>query len=117
MNRTLELVLAGLLVLIVGLATLARRFPHIGWLHAFRRAFPQPSASQRATMRRRADFHAGIQLILMGLVLPLGYVALTVMFFNDFTRTGIALVAAASLALIVLGGLAIRHSRRTGREE
>jgi len=48
----------------------------------------------------------------MGLGLPMGYVALTVMFFNDFTPTGIALVAVCSILLIGLGITAIWRNRR-----
>jgi hypothetical protein len=112
MNDRIQLVLAGLLALVFGLSRLARRHPHVAWLQGFRDVFPQPSEAQRAMMRRRADFYAGVQLILMGVALPLVYWAATVMFFNDFTAKAITLVLAGSVLCIGLGIAAIWRSRR-----
>lgn len=84
MPRTLQLVLAGTLLLVFGLSALSRRFPHVRWLQAFRYERPQLTEKQRERWRRRGMIHSGIELILMGLVLPMGYAALTVMMFNDF---------------------------------
>jgi hypothetical protein len=63
-------------------------------------------------MRRRADFYAGAELILMGVALPLLYGAATVMFFNDFTTKGVTLALAGSFLCIGLGVTAIWRSRR-----
>jgi hypothetical protein len=62
-------------------------------------------------MRRRANVQAGLEMVLMGLSLPLLYLAATVMFFHDFTTTGMVLVAAGSLLLIGLGFAAVWRSR------
>ena len=83
MYRTLQLALAGLIALVFGLSALSRRFPDVAWLQAFYYDPPRLSQEQRARMRRRANIHAGIELILVGIVLPMLYVAVTVMFFND----------------------------------
>jgi len=108
---TVRMVLGGLLVLVFGLSRLARRFPHVAWLQVFRDAFPRPSEARRTRMRR-ADAYAGAEMILMGIALPLLYVAATVMFFNSFTARAIGFVLAISLLCIGLGVTAIWRSRR-----
>jgi len=111
MPRELELVLVVVLGVVLGLAALARRFPKLGWLQVFRQAAPRLSDAERAGMRRRANVHSGAQLILLGLVVPIGYVFLTVMFFNAFTPLAVTLVAAVSLLLVGLGVTAIWLNR------
>jgi hypothetical protein len=112
MNEKIQLLLGGLLALVFGLSRLARRFPHVTWLRAFRDAWPQPSEAQRAKAGRRGAFYAGVQLILMGVALPFLYGALTVMFFNDFTSKAMTLVLAGSVLCIGLGVTAIWQSFR-----
>lgn len=112
MARTFELVVGGILLLLLGLSALARRYPEVAWLQAFRDAFPRLPEKERARMRRRANVYAGVEMILMGLALPLGYLFLTVMFFNAFTPLKTTLVLAASVLLIGLGCTAIWRSRR-----
>ena len=107
------MVLGGLLLVVFGLAALSRRFPHVAWLQIFRYNFPRLTEEQQARMRQRANIHAGVEMILLGLALPLGYLAVTVMFFNDVTTIGTVLVLAASVLLIGFGVTAIwRSSRR-----
>jgi hypothetical protein len=113
MYRTLQLVLAGLIAMVFGLSALSRRFPDVAWLQAFRYDPPRLSQEQRARMRRRVNIHAGIQLVLAGIVLPMLYVAVTVMFFNDFTTTASALVVTGSLLCISLGLTAIWRNGRS----
>jgi hypothetical protein len=113
MYRTLQLVLAGLIAMVFALSALSRRFPDVTWLQAFRYNPPHLSQEQRARMRRRANIQAGIELILVGVVLPMLYVAVTVMFFNDFTTTATALVVTGSLLCISLGLTAIWRNRRS----
>jgi hypothetical protein len=108
----IQMVLAGLCAIVFGLSALSRRFPHIAWLQHFRNPFPRPSEEQRAKMRRRSNFDGGVQLILLGLALPLGYGALTVMTFGSFDRTEIAFVLGGSVLCIGLGFTAIWKSRR-----
>lgn len=111
MYRNVQLILGGLLIAGYGLSILARRFPDVAWLQPFRFRLPQPSAAQQSRMRRRANAYAGIELILLGICLPLGYAALTVMFFNSFTTMGVIAVLAGSALCIALGITAIRRSR------
>lgn len=112
MYRDVQLILGGLLIAGYGLSILARRFPDVTWLQPLRFRLPQPSVAQQARMRRRANAHAGIEMILLGICLPLGYVALTVMFFHSFTAMGVVAVLAGSALCIALGISAIRRSRR-----
>jgi hypothetical protein len=112
MSDKLQLVLGGLVALVFGLSRLARRFPHVAWLRPFRDAWPQPTEAQRAQTGRRTAFLAGAQLILMGVVLPLLYGAVTVMSFSNFTAKAVTLVLAASVLCIGLGVMAIWQSRR-----
>jgi hypothetical protein len=112
MYRTFQLALVGLMVVVFGLSALSRRLPDVVWLRAFRFNPPHLSQEQRATMRRRSDVLAGIELILLGIVLPLLYVASTLMFFNDFTGTATTLVLASSFLSIWMGITAIWRNRR-----
>jgi hypothetical protein len=112
MYRTLQLVLAGLLAVVLGLSALSRRFPHIAWLQVFRYHRPPLSEAQPARWRQRTNVYVGLELILMGVVLPMGYAALTVMFFNEFTTAGMVLVGGGSLLLVGLGVTAIWRNRR-----
>jgi hypothetical protein len=86
-------------------------FPHATWLQAFRFDQPRVSQEQRARMRRRSNIHAGVELILTGIVLPMLYVVGTVMLFNDFTTTAATLVFVGSLGCIGLGVTAIWRNR------
>jgi hypothetical protein len=113
MYRTVQLVLVGLIGLVFGLSALSRRFPDVAWLQAFRYEPPRLSQEQRARMRRRSNIHAGIELILMGIVLPMLYIAGTVMFFNTFTTPASTLVIVGSLLCIGLGLTAIWRNRRS----
>jgi hypothetical protein len=109
--RTIQLVLLGLLIVAFGLATLARRFPETGWLQLFRFNPPQLSDEEKVRLRRRSNIHAGIELLLLGIVLPLIYIAITVMLFNTFDTVMNVLVFAASVLCIGLGLTAIWKNR------
>src|SRR5881628_540929 len=78
MYRTVQLVLVGFLAVLFGMSALSRRFPHIAWLQLFRYNAPRLSEEQRANLRQRANVHAGIELILLGIVVPMVYFASTV---------------------------------------
>jgi hypothetical protein len=112
MDNRIQLVLVGLLALVFGLSALSRRFPHVAWLQVFRYEPPRLSDEQRARIRRRSDVYAGVRLILTGIGLPMVYVALTLMFFNEFTTKAIALVLGGSALCIGLGVTAIWRSDR-----
>jgi hypothetical protein len=112
MYEKVKLVLVVLLALVFGVSALARHFPDIGWLQRLRYDPPRLSEAQRAKIRRRANFNAGVELILMGVIVPIGYVMLTVMLFSNFSGTAMAVVFASSALCICLGITAIWQSRR-----
>ncbi len=105
------MVLGGLAFALFGLSALSRRFPEVAWLQAFR-IENRLTEEQKARMRRRAQVHAGVEMILVGIALPMGYVVLTVMFMNNFTPLATTLVLAGSVLFIGLGVTAIVRSRR-----
>jgi hypothetical protein len=110
--QTFQVIVVLVMATIWALSTVARRRPDIGWLQPFRAAFPRMTEQQRARAKRRADFYTGFEFILLGIVIPMGYVALTVMMFNSFTVTGIIVTAATSIICIGLGVTVIVRSRR-----
>jgi hypothetical protein len=112
MSRTLQVVLVALMAIVFGLSALARRYPDVAWLQPFKAAWPRLAEEQKAVQRRRANAHAGVQLILLGFVIPLAYGVLTVMFFNSFTAGITTLVLLGALLCVALGVVAIVRSRR-----
>jgi hypothetical protein len=111
MYRTFQLVLVGIVAMLFVLSALSRRFPQVPWLRLFRYGRPELSDEQRARIRRRSNVHAGIELILLGIVVPFGYFALTLMMFNEPTVVGTTVSLASSVLLIGLGFVAIWTNR------
>lgn len=109
MSSTLQIVVASVAMLVMLLGWLARRHPEARWLRAFNLRDRLTPAQQRE-LKRSSDVAAGMQLILLGIVVALGYVALTVMLFNEFTTGGVVLVTVCSLGCIVAGVIGIGKS-------
>lgn len=107
----LELVLASVVLIIMALGYAARRYPHVIWLRNFDLRARLTEQQQRR-LQRTANVNTGAQMILLGIALPIGYVALKAMFLSTFTVTGVVLVAAGSLLCIITGAVAIRKSVR-----
>jgi hypothetical protein len=112
MSERFQIVVGSILLVVFGLSELSRRFPHVAWLQHFRIPRPHLTEEQQARMRRRANVYAGAQLILLGLIVPVGYVVLTVMMFNTITRGTMAILLAGSVLCIVLGITAIVQGGR-----
>jgi hypothetical protein len=112
MYRTVQLVLGGFLAFLWAVSALSRRFPGIAWLQLFRYNAPRLSDELRAKIHQRANVYAGIELILLGIVVPMVYFASTVMMFNEPTTTGTTIALASALVLIGLGATAIWRNRR-----
>ncbi len=112
MYRNVQMVLVGIIAIVFALSKLSRRFPEVAWLQVFRFDPPQLSAEQKAKHRRRANIGGGVELILLGTMLPMGYAAMTVMMFNDFTPMATTLVLAGSALCIGFGVSAIWRNRR-----
>ena len=104
-------VVFGVLVLIwIALQYAARRRPDVEWLQALK--LPELSPRQKRIAERRAHIYGGLHFILLGLVIPMGYIALTVMTFNDFERTPTVLVLLTSAVSIGIGIIAIARNAR-----
>lgn len=109
--RHVKAVAGALFFALLILSALQRRYPHVHWLRAFR--WPREvSAAQRERQERLANINVGLQLLMLGVVIPAGYFVLTVMMFQDFTPLGIALAAGSSFACLVLGAMAMSRNRR-----
>jgi hypothetical protein len=111
MYRTIQLLLVALVAVVCGLSALSRRFPQIPWLQVFRYRAPRLTEEQRAKMRQRANRYAGIELILLGIVVPMIYFASTVMMFNEPTALGAAIALGSAAILIAIGITAIWRNR------
>lgn len=110
MSETFKVVVGSAVVVLYGLSFLSQRFPHVGWLRSFRIPWLKNEGGSR--MARTATISVGAQLILLGLVLPIGYVVLTVMTFSNLTTRGMTLAVAGSVLCIVLGIAAIVQGSR-----
>lgn len=103
--------LFGVLVLVwIGLQYAARRYPDVEWLQALK--LPELTSQQKRRAERRANLFAGMEFILLGVIIPLGYLALTVMMFNEFRFVPTALVALSSAVCIGVGVYAIARNAR-----
>jgi hypothetical protein len=112
MSEGFQIVVGAMVAVWWGLCLLARRFPHVPWLQHFRLPRSGLTEEQQARVSRRAAAYAGAQLILLGLVFPLGYVVLTVMTFNTVRSGTLTLVLAGSVLCVLLGITAIVQSGR-----
>ena len=86
---------------VLGLSAAAKRRPDIEWLQSFK--LPELPRQQRERHRKLSNRLAGMQLILLGLCLPIGYVVLTAMTFSNFDTWWMIGVGLASLGCIALG--------------
>jgi hypothetical protein len=85
------------------LGGLARAFPQVGWLRFVRVPTLRTREAQQARRRRSANRHTALEMILVGLALPLVYVATSVMFFNEIKTVAAVLVGAGSIGCVALG--------------
>jgi hypothetical protein len=112
MVERLQLVAVAVMAAVWGLVAFARRRPDLDWLEPVRRAFPRSDEQQRARQRRRADFNAGFQFLLLGIVVPLVVGVLKLAFFQSFSATELVVVFGISALCFALGAAGIRSSRR-----
>jgi hypothetical protein len=75
-TRPFEIVLGGVVLLVMFLGWYARKHPEIAWLRGFDPR-GRLTEDQRKRLKRTSDMNASLQLILLGVVLPLGYFFLT----------------------------------------
>lgn len=93
---------------------IARRFPTVAWLRPFQLAMFQVQLSepQKARRRRWASIQAGLEIMILGLLIPAGYVLSKVMMFDNINSGPLAISLAAMLACFVLGFWVILKERR-----
>ena len=103
-------VLLGVLALFAALVTAANSLPNVEWLRPFR-LNANLTEAQKARMRRRANLTVGLELIGLGLLLPVGYLVVTVMMFNEIDPLTLWLVGGGSAVCIGLGVWAMFSSR------
>ena len=109
----LKIVLGTLVIVGFVLTRVARRYPDVEWLRAFRFG-DHLTPEQRERNRRSANMRAAAEFILLGFVIPIGYVALTLMTWSDFSPGMTTAVAACSLACVALGSWAAWRNRKGG---
>lgn len=102
----LKVMLGLLLLVLLGLSFLARKYPHVRGLQAFA-LHGQLGAKQRTRLGRTQNRTAGAELMLLGVILPLAYVGFKAVFFGEIPSTAIVLVGVSSAACIVLGLVAL----------
>lgn len=72
-----------LTLIILVVVILPDRFPNVEWLQRFRLPKSYLTEEQRRAQIRRANRMAGIEMIFVGIIVPLGAVMLWVMFFRE----------------------------------
>ena len=107
--ESVQIVLLGLIVLVFALARAAKANPHVRWLQVFK--LGELTEEQRRRFRRQSDRLAGMELLLAALIIPMGYIALKVMFFTAFTRVEMLVVGALSLLCFGLGVFVLLRTR------
>ena len=107
---SVEMILLGLIAVVFVLSGLARAFPQVAWLQAFRFS-NRLSEEQKARALRSANVLAGVELIGTGVLVPFVYIAVTLMFFNEFETGTVLIIGASSLLCISLGVWSIVKNR------
>ena len=100
---SVKAILLGLIAIVFVLSRLARALPHISWLQVFRLPVIKMSEEERARRRRAANRMAGLEIFVVGLVLPLVYVVSSIMFFSDPKPVPMMIVSACSILCFALG--------------
>jgi hypothetical protein len=105
--ESVKTIVLGVIATVIVLGAIAKRRPDIAWLQRFRLPDDRLTPPQKERLRRSQNVTAGVELILLGMVVPMGYAVLTMMFFNtpDFWMT--LLTGVISVVCIALGVVAI----------
>lgn len=100
---SVKAILLGLISIVFLLWRLARWFPHVAWLQVFRFPVIQMSEEQRAKQRRSGNRMVGLEMVLVGVVVPLLYFGSSIMFFSEFQTLPAIIVTACSALCMALG--------------
>lgn len=112
--ESLQVILMGGLAVLVGLLTVANAYPDVAWLRPFRVFRGQPSEAQTRRLRRRVRITAAVELIGLGVLLPVGYLVLTVMFFSQVDPATLWLTLALAAVCVGIGIWILFQGRRDG---
>ena len=100
---SVKAILAALIAIVFVLSRLARWLPDVSWLQVFRLPVLPMSEEQKERRRRRGNRLAGMEMVLAGFILPLLYLASTVMTFSEPGILPLVIVGACSLLCIGIG--------------
>jgi uncharacterized membrane protein YqjE len=100
---SVKAVLLGLIAVAFVLSRLACWFPHVAWLQLFRLPVIQMSEEQREKRRRSGNRMAGLEMVLVGIGLPVLYIASTIMFWSDPQPIPLIIVITCSVICIAVG--------------
>jgi hypothetical protein len=96
-------ILLGLIAIVIVLAWLANRLPHVAWLQVFRLPILHMSEEEKARKRRQGNRMAALEIMVAGLVLPVLYMISTVMMFNEPKTIPTIVVSTCSLLCFAVG--------------
>jgi hypothetical protein len=102
LSTTVKAILLGLIAVVFGLSRLARAYPSVGWLQLFRLPERQMSDEEKARRKRAENRRAGLEIILAGVVLPIVYFGLGVVFFTE--PSALEIVVVGLLSVLSVGG-------------
>jgi hypothetical protein len=106
----LKNVMMSAILIMFALVWAARRYRKFEWLGVFK--LPELNTAQRAQRKRVSDIHAGIEFILLGVLMVPGYFVVTLMTWGDPSTGMLIAVGAVSVACIALGIRAIARAVR-----
>jgi hypothetical protein len=110
-----QLVVVVAFVAIFVLSKAAPGNPRLAWLMKFKLQ-DRRTDEQKRRARRSAQFMGGLQLIALGLALPLVYVGSTVILWGDLSSAFLNGTVAVAV-LMVIAGITVIVKARTGRQQ
>lgn len=101
--ESIQLFLGAAIATAFVLNRLARYFTHISWLQWFRLPELKLSDVEKSRRKRSGNLRAGIEIVGLGLIIPVFYFGLSLIFFNTPETFDTVIVMAISIAFIILG--------------
>jgi hypothetical protein len=98
-----ETIALGLFAAAILVVWLARRFPDVTWLQPFQLRTFQLTEAQKARHRRAGNRQAALEIMLMGLMLPVLYLLSSLFMFNDPKATPMAIALAGMVVCFGVG--------------
>ena len=111
LSETVKIAIGAPVLIITILSFVARKRPDVRWLQHFNFQ-AHLTEEQRARNRKRQNVLVGAELILAGVIIPVGYFALKVMLFKTIDAIELVVVGLLSLLCFGLGIAAIAAGRK-----